>query len=140
MIDQIGMYAEVLNFMQGPVAASQTAVEMFVVDVKVADGASLIKRLTMPVRGSIVGIVVDASAAATAGTCSVAATIGGTASSVAVATLNLLTQKVVMLPRGKVPYAALAKLGVKITTDGDWDGTANDIVVRLICLNEGYMV
>lgn len=113
-------------FVQDALAANQTNVQLTVQDAGVAvDG------LSMPFAGEIVGLSYDLSAAGSAGTLTIGASIGGTE---VAATTQTVTTAVAGRPtfaRGSVPFAAGDKLGVEITTDGSWNGTTADLVVIL---------
>jgi len=116
-------------FVQDAVAASQTNVQLTAQDAGVAvDGFS------MPFAGEVIGMAVDLSAAASAGSLTAGVSVGGTEVAATTQTLTTAAAKTAKFQRGKVPFAAGDKLGVEITTDGTWDGTTADLVVILYVL------
>jgi len=117
-----------LVFMQDAVAASQTNVQLEVVQVASA-ALNAVTGYTMPFKGEIIAITADLDAAAAAGNLTVGPTIGGTEE--ADPTLSITTEatKSDKCLRGTAPFAAGAIIGAEITTDGDWDGTSSDLVV-----------
>lgn len=115
-----------IPFVQDALAASQTDVQLTAQDAAVAvDG------ITAPWDGEIVGISYDLSAAGSAGSLTVGATIGGTEDADTTQTITTATSGGVKIPRGKCPFVAGSILGVEITTDGSWNGTTADLVVTL---------
>ena len=120
-------------FVQDNLAASQTDVALNIQEVASA-AALLITGLSMPWSGSIVGVSVDTSSAATAGTLTVTATLDGTKQSDTAQSITTATAASVVVPQSKVPFAAAQKLGVKITTTGAWDATTADLAVIVYVL------
>ena len=108
-------------------AANQTAVALDVL------GLAGNTEVVMPYAGSIIGISVASNEARSAGTLTVDATKDGTATGL---------QAVLDDDPNQYAYATQAKdtdtftagqrIGVKITTDGDWAPTTADIVVTVI--------
>ncbi len=125
-----------LTFEQADVAASQTAVALGTSEVRdsaaSASDQNAAAGYCIPFGYEIVGISVSSSAARTAGTLTVDATIGGTASGLQ-AVLNATTTNnaYTTAARGSYPGAAGDKVGVKITTAAGWTPTTADIVVSL---------
>jgi len=117
-----------LLFVQDNVAASQTDVQLNIQEVASA-AALLIDGLTMPWAGSVVGISVDLSAAATAGQLTVGASIDGTESAATRQTITTATAARAVFQADAVRFAAGAKLGVEITTNAGWDATTADLAV-----------
>jgi len=116
------------NFMQSDVAASQTAVALNVL------GLAGNTEVTMAKPGSVVGISIASNDARTAGTLTVDVTIDGTATGLQAilngdnAQYHYATQVL-----RTDTFTAGQRIGVKITTGGDWtpDGTP-DIVVSVL--------
>ena len=120
-------------FVQDNLAASQTDVALNIQEVASA-AALLITGLSMPWSGSIVGVSVDTSSAATAGTLTVTATIDGTKQSDTAQSITTATAASIVVPQSKVQFAAAQKLGVKITTSAGWDATTADLAVIVYVL------
>lgn len=125
-----------LAFEQADVAASQTAVALATSEVRdSAAGASdqnAAVGYCIPFGYEIVAISVTSSAARTAGTLTVDATIGGTATGLQ-AVLNATTTNnaYASAPRGSYAGSAGDKVGVKITTASGWTPTTADIAVSV---------
>jgi hypothetical protein len=117
-----------LVFAQDALAASQTAVALFPQQVH---GAVALDNVgyTMPWAGEVIGVTVNTTAAATAGTLTVVPTIDTTACSDPSAAITTAVKESDNCKRGTNPFAAEAVIGAKITTDGTWDGTTADMVV-----------
>lgn len=111
-----------LTFFQANVAASQT-------DVQIKESSNQVDGLSMPFDGEILAIAADLSAAATAGTLAVGATINGTEDADTTVTFTTQTAKVQKVARGGAKFVAGDKLGVEITSSGTWDGTTADLAV-----------
>jgi len=126
-----------LRFAQSSVAASQTSVDLAVSSVfdeaESAVDENAVVGITVPFPAVIVGVSVDLSAAASAGTLSVAPTVNGTAA--AAPTVNVTTEttsKVATATRwADTLLAAGDVVGCQVTTDGDWNGTTSDLVITL---------
>lgn len=112
------------TFFQANVAASQTAVAL-------KDGTNQVTGLTMPFAGEILAVAANLSSAATAGTLTASATIGGTADADTATAITTETAKATTVPRTKAVLNAGDLLGVKITTNSGWDGTTSDLVVTV---------
>jgi len=124
----LGKYQLVpLIFGQDAVAASQTNVQLYAIQaggpVELA-----VTGYSMPWAGEIVAVSYDLSAAATAGTLTVGATIGGTEAADPTLSITTGTGGSDSCNRGKVPFAKGAVIGAEITTDGTWDGTSSDLL------------
>lgn len=111
-----------LSFHQANVAASQT-------NVQLKDASSQVEGLTMPFDGEILAICADLSAAASAGTLTVGATIGGTEQAVSALSFTTETALSAKVARAGARFVAGDKLGVEITTSGTWNGTTADLAV-----------
>jgi hypothetical protein len=118
-----------LTFMQDDVAASQSDVQLTIVQEDDAGANQSIAGYVMPWSGTIVGISAALSAAATAGTLTVGATVAGTEA--ADPTLSITTEvaKSDTAARGVATFAAGDLIGCEITTGGTWDGTSSDLGV-----------
>lgn len=125
-----------LSFEQADVAASQSAVALATSEVRDSGAGASDQNAAsgwcMPFAYEIVGISVTSSAARTAGTLTVDATIGGTATGLQ-AVLNATTTNnaYATAGRGSYPGAAGDKVGVKITTPAGWTPTTADIAVSV---------
>lgn len=120
-------------FGQDALAASQTNVQL---PTAIGEGSQAVTGYTMPFPGEIVAISADLSAAATAGSLTVGATIGGTEG--ADPTLSITTEvtKTDRAPRGTAKFVAGDILGAEITTSGTWDGITADLAVVVYVLLE----
>jgi hypothetical protein len=112
------------KFFLANVPASQT-------DVQLKESAGQVEGVSMPFDGEILAVVADLSAAATAGSLSFGATIGGTEDADTTGSITTQTARSVKVPRGKAKFVAGDALGVEITTSGTWDGTTSDLVVTV---------
>lgn len=113
-----------VTFFQANVAASQSAVAL-------KESTNQNTGITMPFAGQVVAVVANLSAAATAGTLTVSATVGGTADTDTATAITTETAKSTVVPRDKTAFVAGDVLGVKITTSGTWDGTTADLTVTV---------
>ena len=118
-----------LQFMQDDVAASQTDVQIGIVQEDDAASNQSIAGVIMPFAGEIVGMTWKLSAAGTAGSFTIGPTVGGTEKTALTDTVGTDASGTVTCARGTVPFAAGAEIGVEITTDGSWDGTSSDLAV-----------
>lgn len=121
-----------LNFGLVNVGASQTDVQLTAAAVSGnADGYGA------PWAGDVVGIGWALSAASTAGVGTVGATVGGTENANTTLTFpadSATTEGYKRIPRGKASFAAGARLGAEITTDGSWLPTTTDLTVTVYVL------
>lgn len=111
-----------LSFQQANVAATQT-------NVQLKDATGQVEGLTMPFDGEILAICADLSAAASAGTLTVGATIGGTEQAVSTLSFTTETALSAKVARAGARFVAGDKLGVEVTTSGTWNGTTADLAV-----------
>ena len=116
-----------LVFSQASVAASQTNVQLYTseVDATVLDTTGYV----MPWEGKIVAISAHLSAAATAGTLTVGATVGGTEGSDPTLSITTETEKYDTAPRTAARFAVGAVIGAEITSSATWDATTSDLNV-----------
>lgn len=133
--EQIAARGQVVPFLfcQDAVAASQTDAQLNIVEVASA-AALAIDGLTMPWAGSVVGISVDLSAAATAGQLTVGVTIGGTEKAATTQTITTAQAARAVFQQEAVRFNAGDKLGVEITTNAGWDATTADLAVIVYVL------
>jgi hypothetical protein len=127
-----------LVFTQDAVAASQSAVDMNVVETGATDGLLGVTQYRVPFAFDVVGISAVLSAAATAGTLTVEPEIGGTATGLTLALTTAASGQSTQ-NRAADKSAAGGLITVRLTTDGSWDGTASDlvVVVWVLCYLEG---
>ena len=118
-----------LVFSQAALAASQTNVQLKAIETPAASGALAVDGITMPFKGAIVGFSGDTSAAATAGSLAAGVTIGGTEEADTTQTITTEVAFRARFQREAIRFAAGDKIGVEITTDGDWDATTADLLV-----------
>ena len=120
------------TFGQDALAASQTDVQLPAV---LAEASQVVDGYCMPFRGDIVAVVWSSSVAATTGSATIGATIGGTEDADTTLTVTTATNSYKRIARGKAPIAAGARLGCELTTGGTWDGTAADLVATIYVLH-----
>lgn len=121
-----------LHFAQADVAASQTDVQLSVMAVdNAADDQLAVDEVSMPFPGEIVGISYNLSAAGSAGALSVGATIDGTEDADTTQAVGTNQRGVAKVPRGRAAFAAGARIGAEITSDGSWNGTSADLLVTV---------
>lgn len=125
MTRELGKYQVVpFTFFLANVPASQT-------DVQLKEATNQVTGITMPFAGQILAITADLSAAATAGTLAIGATVGGTEDADTTLAVTTQTTKYLAVPRDKATFVAGDLLGAEITTSGTWDGTTADLVVTV---------
>lgn len=112
-----------LTFAQDNVADSQTNVQLL---------ANGVEGISMPFAGEVLALVVDLSAAASAGSLTVGVTKGGTENATTTQTITTAAAKTAVFPRGTMPFVAGDKLGVEITTSASWDGTSSELAVQVL--------
>lgn len=121
----------VLNFGQDALAASQTDVQL---PVTMGEASQAVTGYEAPFSGDVVAVAYSLSAAGSAGTLTIGATVGGTEDADTTITITTETDGYLRVPRGKCSFAAGAQLGAEITTDGSWNGTTADLSVQLYVL------
>jgi len=117
-----------LKFYDDAVDASLTDQQMSVNETA-ATGIHLVDGYTMPFAGSIVAVTADLDSAATVGTLSVGATIGGTEDANTTIAITTLATHSKVIGRRVVEFAAGDIIGAEITSGGTWNGTASDLLV-----------
>lgn len=120
-------------FGQDALAASQSNVQLPTV---IGEASQVNAGYTMPFKGDIVAVAVQLSAAGSAGSLTVGATVGGTEDTDTTMTVTTEVNKKLTVPRGKASIAAGAELGCEITTDGSWNGTSADLVAVVYVLHQ----
>ena len=119
-----------LPFAQDAVAASQSDVQLNVMEV--ASGATLaVDEVVMPFDGCVIGLGYSLSAAGTAGVFTIGASVNGTENATTTQTVGTNQRSTAKFKRDAVRFVAGDRLGVEITTDGNWDGTTADLLVGL---------
>lgn len=119
-----------LTFTQDNVAASQTDVQLNVAEV--ASAATLaVDGITMPWAGIVIGISYNLSAAATAGSMTVGATVNGTEAADPTLTVTTAASGYDLAVRGAATFVAGDRIGAEITTNGSWDATTSDLAVTV---------
>lgn len=133
--EQIAARGQIVPFLfcQDAVAASQTDAQLNIVEVASA-AALAVDGITMPWAGSVVGLSVDLSAAATAGQLTVGVTLGGTEQAATTQTITTAAAASAVFPQASVKFNAGDKLGVEITTNAGWDATTADLAVFVYVL------
>lgn len=117
-----------LAFGQDAVAASQTDVQL---PVTMAEASMAVDGYVAPFPGRIVAIAASTSAAATAGTLTVGATIGGTEDADTTLTVTTETDTYKAISRTAAEFEAGARIGCEITTSASWDGTTADLAAQV---------
>lgn len=121
------------SFSQDDVAASQTDVQLY--RIEVASAALLaVSEYNMPWAGEVVGIGWSLSAAGSAGTLSIGVTVNGTEDTDTTQSVTTDARGYDSFPRGKVTFTAGQYLGVEITTNSAWNGTSSDLAVDVYAL------
>lgn len=124
------------RLMQADVAASQAAVVLTVAEVRdvaaTADDQNAVAQVVIPFDFEVVAISVSSSTARTAGTCTVEATINGTATGLT-AVLNATNTQWASASqiRGSDVGVAGGRVGATITTDSGWLPVTADVVVEV---------
>jgi hypothetical protein len=119
-----------LAFGQNDVAASQTAVAL-----TLSNGGDEHIGITMPFDGAIVAVAYTLSVAGSAGVFTIVPTINTTAAVAAYQqTVGTTTKGNLRIQREAVKFVRGDVLGVKITTDGSWNGVTADLDVILYAL------
>lgn len=122
------------QFMQDDVAASQTDVQLGIVQEDDAASNQSIAGIIAPFAGEIIGISYKLSAAGTAGALSVGPTVGGTEKTALTQAVGTNASGRATVARGSILFAAGDEIGAEITSNGDWDGTSSDLAVWVHCL------
>jgi hypothetical protein len=118
-----------MSFYDAAVAASQDAAEWGVEPTSDVGGG--VKRVKLPVKGWVVGVVATVDAAATAGSLTADVTVGGTATGLQAVLEADATSAIGWQVPGLDAFAWGGLIGVKVTTSSDWNGTSSDAVVHV---------
>lgn len=113
-----------LFFGQHTMAASQTNVQL---PIAIGEKDGVVDGTVAPFSGQIVAVTASTSAAATAGTLTVGATINGTEDADTTLTVTTGTNVSLVTPRGKAKFAAGDRIGCEITTSASWDATTDHL-------------
>lgn len=124
-----------LSFFQDNMAASQTDVQLPVLEVTGAAG-NVVDGYVMPFAGCIIGISYDTSAAATAGVMTIGPTINGTEQADPTLSVTTGTNGYDKASREAAPFTAGQRIGAEITTTSVWDATTADLAVNVWVLLE----
>ena len=119
------------QFGQDALAASQTDVQLPAV---MAEATQVVDGYVMPWDYEVVGIGWSSSAAATTGSATIGATIGGTEDADTTLTVTTATNSYKRVPRGACQGVAGDRIGCELTTGGTWDGTTADLVATIYVL------
>lgn len=120
-------------FGQDALAASQTDVQLPAV---APEEGSTVDGYAMPFPGDVVAVTWSSSAAASAGTAAIGATVGGTEIAATTLSVTTGTDATKRVPRGAAPITAGARLGCELTTGATWDGTSADLVATIYVLHQ----
>jgi len=74
------------------------------------------------------------SAAGSAGSLTVGASVNGTEDADTTQTISTAARGYARIPRGKVTFTAGQYIGVEITTNASWNGTSSDLAVDVYAL------
>lgn len=120
-----------LSFGQHSVAASQTDVQLPVV---IGEKDAVVDGYTAPWSGQIVAVAASLDAAATAGSLTVGATVGGAEDADTRITVTTETGKSLAVSRGKARFNAGDRIGCEITTSGTWNATTSHLSAQVYVL------
>lgn len=115
-----------LLFGQHAVAASQTDVQ---IPIAIGEKDGAVDGIVAPFGGYIVAVAASTSAAATAGSLAIGATIDGTEDADTTLTITTQTDRSQVVARNKAKFTAGSRIGCEITTSGTWDATTADLAV-----------
>lgn len=118
-----------LVFHQNAVAASQTDVQLKLVETAATSSDTDNDEYVMPFDGEIVAISAELSAAATAGTLTIGPTVDGTEKTDPTLSITTATEAWDTCLRDTVPFLAGDRIGAEITTGATWDATTADLAV-----------
>lgn len=119
-----------LHFSQDNVAASQSDVQLPVMEVTGAAG-NTVNGYAMPWKGTIVGVSASLSAAASAGTLTVGPTVDGAEQTDPTLSITTATNDTDTAARGVATFDEGAVIGAEITTSSNWDGTTADLTATV---------
>lgn len=119
------------SFGQDTVAANQTDVQL---NVGLGEASQTVDSYVAPWQGEIVAIAYTLSAAGTAGSFTIGATINGTENATTTQTVGTTTEGYKTFAKGTAKLVAGDNVGSEITTNGSWDGTTADLSVQVYAL------
>lgn len=119
------------NFGQDALAANQTDVQL---PVTMGEASQAVSGYEAVFNGDVVAVGYSLSAAGSAGTLTIGATLAGTEDTDSTITITTATDGYLRIPRGKMPVTAGQQIGAEITTDGSWNGTSADLSVQVYVL------
>jgi hypothetical protein len=119
-------------FGQDALAASQTDVQL---PASIAEASQVVDGYVAPFPGDVIAVAWSSSAAATAGSATLGATINGTEDTDTTLTVTTGTNEYKRVPRGKCSFTAGQRIGCELTTGGTWDGTTADLVAVVYALH-----
>lgn len=120
-----------ITFGQHTVAASQTNVQ---ISVAIGEKDAAVDGIVAPWAGRIVAVAASTSAAATAGTLTVGATVGGTEDADTTLTISTETNKSLVVAKNKAKFTAGDRIGCEITTSASWDATTEHLAAIVYVL------
>lgn len=115
-------------FGQDAVAASQSDVQLPAVGPE--EGGN-VDGYTIPFDFDVVGVAVTLTAAASAGSATVGATVNGAELTRSTLTITTGADLYKRLPRGKARGVAGSRLGCELTTNSGWNATTADMLVTI---------
>lgn len=118
-------------FGQDAVAASQTDVQLPAMS---AEEGGTVDGYTIPFDYDVIAVSATLSAAGSAGTLAVGATVGGAELAASTLTVTTQTDASKRIPRNSARGNAGTRLGCELTTDSNWDGTTADLLVTIYCI------
>jgi hypothetical protein len=119
------------NFGQDALAANQTDVQL---PVTIGEASQAVTGYEAVFNGDIVAVGYSLSAAGSAGTLTIGATLAGTEDTDSTITITTETDGYKRIERGKIPVTAGQQIGAEITTDGSWNGTTADLSTQVYVL------
>jgi len=119
------------NFGQDALAANQSDVQL---PVTIGEASQAVTGYEAVWDGDVLAVGYSLSAAGSAGTLTIGATLAGTEDADSTITVTTATDGYLRIPRGKMPVTAGQQIGAEITTDGSWNGTTADLSVQVYVL------
>jgi hypothetical protein len=119
------------TFGQDALAANQTDVQL---PVTIGEASQAVTGYEAVWDGDIVAVGYSLSAAGSAGTLTIGATLAGTEPTASTITVTTATDGYLRIKRGTIPVTAGQQIGSEITTDGSWNGTTADLATQVYVL------
>lgn len=123
-----------LTFMQDAVAASQTDVDLPIVETGATSGDTAVKAYEAPYSFDIVAMSYTLSAAATAGVLTINPTVAGTVDTGLNLSVTTAAAGYTTASGGAVSGKAGDAIGVQIDTNAAWNATTADLAVTLFVI------